>query len=91
MTPDDYLELISKHNGEALYPIDMKEAIVGVGARKKGPICLLLDRDKCIEILQGQGMDEEEAIEFFEFNTAGAYMGESTPIFVTVEDAWENN
>ena len=26
-------------------------------------------------------MTEEEAVEFFEFNIIGAYVGESTPIF----------
>jgi hypothetical protein len=29
-------------------------------------------------------MDEDEAIEFYEFNVSGAYVGENTPIFVTV-------
>lgn len=28
------------------------------------------------------GMDEEEAEEFFEFNTIGAWMGEGTPCFL---------
>jgi hypothetical protein len=27
-------------------------------------------------------MDEEEAVEYLEFNTFGAYMGEKTPIWV---------
>lgn len=28
------------------------------------------------------GMAEEEAIEFFEFNVLGAYIGDRTPIFI---------
>ena len=28
-------------------------------------------------------MSEDEAIEYFEFNYLGAYLGESTPIFFT--------
>jgi hypothetical protein len=28
------------------------------------------------------GMDYDEAYEFFEFNTLGAYVGEQTPVFV---------
>jgi len=28
------------------------------------------------------GMTEEEAIEYFEFNQIGSYMGESTPVFL---------
>jgi hypothetical protein len=32
-----------------------------------------------------QGMDEEEAEEFFSFNTLGAWVGENTPLFL-----WRN-
>lgn len=40
------------------------------------------DRNKCIEILQTRdGMDEIDAIEYFEFNVAGAYVGPQTPFF----------
>lgn len=37
------------------------------------------DRDKCIAAMGG---DEE----YFEFNTAGAYVGERTPAFLTRSD-----
>jgi hypothetical protein len=40
------------------------------------------DRDKCIEILESQGMTPEEAQEYFYYNTQGAYVGEQTPIFI---------
>lgn len=38
---------------------------------------------KCIKILVGKfGIDDEdEAMEYFEFNVSGAYMGEKTPIW----------
>lgn len=40
------------------------------------------DRAKCIEILMTRdGMDDEEAEEFFQFNTTGAYAGKFTPVF----------
>ena len=29
-----------------------------------------------------QNMSEEEAVEYFEYNTLGSYMGENTPVFV---------
>jgi hypothetical protein len=35
-----------------------------------------------IEILMDQGMDHDEAIEYYEFNIVGAYVGEQTPLFV---------
>ena len=38
---------------------------------------ILIDRD---------GMSMEEAIEFFNFNIGGAYVGEMTPMYVWTED-----
>jgi len=35
---------------------------------------------KCLEILE-EDMSEEDAVEFFEYNVLGAYVGEKTPIF----------
>ena len=32
------------------------------------------------------GMTQEEALEFFEFNVVGAWVGEQTPIFVCLGD-----
>ena len=40
-----------------------------------------------VEILMRRdGMDDEEAMEYFYFNIDGAYMGEETPLFVHLED-----
>lgn len=36
---------------------------------------------KCLEILMNMGMDDMEAIEYFDFNVSGAYIGEFTPIW----------
>lgn len=41
---------------------------------------ILIDRD---------GMSMEEAIEFFDFNIGGAYVGEMTPVYVWTEDKVE--
>jgi len=43
---------------------------------------LVCDENKIISILQERdGMDEDEAREYYEFNIKGAYMGEMTPLF----------
>lgn len=58
------------------------EAIIGIG-RQFNKNLVIYDEDKCIQILmERDGMSEEEAIEFFEFNVVGAYVGEYTPIYV---------
>lgn len=51
---------------------------------------VVYSRGKAIKILMDRdGMDEEEAVEFAEYNTFGAYIGEKTPIWV--EDfLWDN-
>lgn len=42
---------------------------------------LIYSTTKCIEILVEEGMTEEEALEHFDYNVAGSYMGEKTPIW----------
>ena len=45
--------------------------------------------EKTIEVYMNRdGMSHEEAVEFFEFNTKGAYLGPNTPIFIDTFD-WE--
>ena len=36
-------------------------------------------------LMQRDGMTQDEAIEFFDFNIAGAYVGEYTPIYMWEE------
>ena len=57
------------------------KAIIGVGSRCGQPDIIAYDVNKCIKILMDQGMTDEEAMEFFEFNVVGAWVGEETPIF----------
>ncbi|WP_433358607.1 hypothetical protein [Streptosporangium sp. CA-115845] len=44
----------------------------------------LYDVERCVQILMREGMDEEEAREFIDFNVTGAYVGEGTPAFATI-------
>lgn len=69
-----------------------EEAFIGIGQQFNRHFAIY-DRDKCIRVLmERDGMDEDEAEEFFEFNVAGAWVGHGTPIFVRpmpIEDAGE--
>ena len=47
---------------------------------------VLYDTEKVIDKLEQQGMTHDEAIEYFEFNIVGAYMGEGTPGFAIFYD-----
>lgn len=64
-----------------LSEVEFDEAIIGVAERIGMEAVVAYDTDKVIEILARE-MTEEEAVEYFEFNILGAYVGERTPIFV---------
>jgi len=49
---------------------------------------LVYDSAKIVEKLS-LDMSQEEAVEYFEFNILGAYMGKTTPIFVREYDEEE--
>jgi hypothetical protein len=53
------------------------DAIIGIDEET---MRLIYSVSKCIEILC-RDMNEEEAVEYFDFNVKGAYMGEKTPIW----------
>lgn len=58
------------------------DAILGV-VERIGTQAICYDQDKVIDILiERDGMTYEEAIEYFEYNIAGAWVGESTPFFL---------
>lgn len=61
----------------------LDEAIIGVGHRCGDPSVVVYDLEKAIQIVQEE-MDCEiwEAIEYFNFNILGSYIGEHTPIFM---------
>lgn len=81
------LEWIERFNEEALTADGFDDAIIGIGERCGQPSLVAYDRDKCIQVLMDRdGMDYEGAVEFFDFNVGGAWVGENTPIFIT---RWE--
>ena len=65
------------------------KAIIGVGYRCGQPDIIVYDAEKCVKILMDQGMTEEEAIDYFDYNVVGAWVGEETPIFVREIDDLE--
>jgi len=73
------LEKIAEFDEEAMVVTGYEDAIVGFSWDGK----VAYDIDKCVDILsKNDGMTYEEAVEFLEFNTFGAYVGEKTPIFI---------
>ena len=57
------------------------EAIAGIVERiNLTAICY--DTQEILEILQGEGMSQEDSIEHFEYNIKGSYVGEHSPVFL---------
>ena len=56
------------------------EAILGV-VERIDLLVVCYDRNKIIQILK-RDMNEEQAWEYYEYNILGAYMGESTPVYL---------
>ena len=81
MTREEIREQLESENPEALFADGFEDALIGIG-RQFSRSLALYDRDKCVKILMDRdGMSREDAEEFFEFNTQGAWCGENTPIF----------
>ena len=76
--------------GEGLLVADgFEDAFMGVGSQFSQTVAVY-NRDKCIDILIiRDGIDREEAEEYFEYNVQGAYVGENTPVFLELNI--ENN
>ena len=58
------------------------EAFLGTGSRCGFEDVAVYDADKCIEALIKHGMTDEEAVEYFEYNVLGAWIGDITPVFL---------
>lgn len=81
-------EIVEQYPDEELLSADgFEDAVIGVACLKvTGAMVLVYSRTKCIETLMTRdGMSYEEAMEYFDFNVEGAYMGEKTPIYVDDE------
>jgi hypothetical protein len=60
------------------------DCIVGVVERYGQPPIVCYDKNKVLERLEADGMDRDGAEEFFSFNQIGAWMGDATPCFLSV-------
>ncbi|NBP66125.1 MAG: hypothetical protein EBU66_15870 [Bacteroidetes bacterium] len=63
---------------EILIADGFDDAIIGIDELS---MRLIYSINKCIDILVSEGMDELDAIEHFNFNVSGAYVGDKTPIW----------
>ena len=87
-------EWVSDYNEEALLADGFDSAIIGMCERIGIEPVVAYDREKCIDILMEEFKDDAEddedlyltALEYFEYNVIGSYVGEYTPVFITIHD-----
>lgn len=67
------------------------QAIIGIVTHPdKVSKAVLYDEELVIKaLIREDGMDEDEAREFFDFNIIGAYVGPKTPLFLVSDDVEE--
>jgi hypothetical protein len=77
-------KIIEKYPDEEFLKADgLDDAVIGFS----NDFILVYDSEKCIELLiEDNELDYEDAVDYFYFNIAGAYMGEKTPIFINLID-----
>ena len=71
-----------------LLPVGLEHAFIGI-ARRGSDSFGVYDEEKVVAGLMKDGMTRKDAIEYFDYNIAGAWVGDSTSAFVqfgTVED-----
>jgi hypothetical protein len=68
---------------------DLEPFKVGAVFRFGQPPIVCYDLNKVLAHYVAEGMTEEEAIEFFEFNVIGAWVGDTTPCFLDMNPDWD--
>jgi hypothetical protein len=62
------------------------KGIVGVGQHGPKSVVVVYDvKQLILALVEADGMTEEDACEFINFNTIGGWMGEGTPIFINTD------
>ena len=82
MNRADIIDLYCDDEPNLMFAEGFDEAIAGTiwdGERTR----VVYDTELILELLMGRSeMTYEEAVEYFDFNIAGSYMGEYTPLYL---------
>ena len=73
--------LNSQEFGEMVLFDGFEDAFVGIAQRFNDWPIAVYDKSKVIATLM-EDMTHEDAIEYFEFNVIGAWVGDNTPVFI---------
>ena len=80
---EEIINEVMELNPDAVCITGFDDCIIGYGRRPGMEVVLAYDVELIIKkLMERDGMSEQDAIEFYEYNIDCAYMGESTPILV---------
>lgn len=82
MKYEDKQNILSEINEDAIVYDGIEDALVGWVERFGQPPIAIYDFDATIQCLMKQGMDEEDAMEWYSYNTLGSWVGDTTPCFL---------
>lgn len=76
----------SDYSDKILLADGFDNAFIGIAENSEGNPVAVYSIEKCLDILAEQFSDQDDpegdAVDFFEFNVRGSYVGEFTPMFV---------
>jgi hypothetical protein len=81
MTTIEADKLLKEREESVVFADGLEEAFIGIGYQNYSPVAIY-SKSKAIQCFIKEGMDEEQAYEYFDYNVAGAYVGGATPIFL---------
>jgi len=85
----DFIEATySDYSDKILLADGFDEAFLGIGENSQANPVAVYSVEKCLDLFADQFEDADDpvgdAIDFFEFNVRGSYVGEFTPMFVNM-------
>lgn len=79
----DHFSELRETNPAALLADGLEAAYIGFTLNQHHAVVAVYDYARCVQVLvERDGMTDEEADEFLEFNTMCAYVGENGPLFI---------
>lgn len=83
LTREQIEELLSENEDPILLMDGFDPAFIGLSKRINEPTLAVYSWEKMVDVLVNRdGMELDEAIEFIDYNCLGAWVGELTPIIV---------
>jgi hypothetical protein len=88
VTTEEASAALAEENPDALWPDGFEVAFMGLSRRCGQPTLAAFSVKKALRVLmERDGLEDDEAVEFFEFNVVGAWTGPGTPLWIYDTDA----